>query len=472
MAETGGFAARQRWRETSAVSEARQIGGHAAAVLVGQLAVMSYGIVDTMIAGRYATESLAALSVASAVHITVVVALMGVLQAQLPIWAEMHGAGRSDQIGPSVRQALYVWVAASVVGIAVLLLPEPLLHVMQVPFSLHAEVADYLRLLAVGLPAALAFRLFGTLSQAIGKPRVVTMLQLASLAVKVPLSIALCFGVGPLPGLGLLGCAIGTLAASAMLFLAGLMLSRSDVAYRECRLWHRLEPPDAARLLVQLRLGLPTAAAITVEVSSFTLMALLIARMGATQSAAHQIAANLAAVLYMAPLSISIAASARISFWIGSGEPTRANAALRSAWGWIAASALFLAVTVLMLREFIAGLYTGHDAGLGPVAAELLFWVALYHLADAAQTLCVFVLRCFRVTVLPLVIYTVSLWGVGLGVGHALATHPHAWAAGWPAGAAAYWSAGLIALVLAALTLLWRLRVASRSLQKRSDRSA
>ncbi len=61
------------------------IARHAGTVLVGQLAVMAFGVTDTIIAGRYSENALAALSVGAAIFISVYVSLMGVLQALLPV---------------------------------------------------------------------------------------------------------------------------------------------------------------------------------------------------------------------------------------------------------------------------------------------------------------------------------------------------------------------------------------------------
>ena len=84
------------------MTERRTIMHHAATVLVGQLAVMAFGITDTWVAGRYADTALAALSVASATYITVHISLMGILQALLPVWAELQGAQKFSDVGRSV----------------------------------------------------------------------------------------------------------------------------------------------------------------------------------------------------------------------------------------------------------------------------------------------------------------------------------------------------------------------------------
>ena len=90
------------------MSELRIILRHAGTVLIGQLAVMAFGVADTMIAGRHSPQALATLSLASSIYISIYVALNGLVQALLPVWAELHGAGRHTALGRSVRQALYV----------------------------------------------------------------------------------------------------------------------------------------------------------------------------------------------------------------------------------------------------------------------------------------------------------------------------------------------------------------------------
>lgn len=178
---------------------------------------------------------------------------------------------------------------------------------------------QYLAVLAFALPAALLFRVYSTLNQALGKPQLVTWLQVASLFIKVPLSIWFTLGGAGLPAQGVVGCAWATLVVNYGLMLLGWAMLRRHAMYAPLQLWRALERPDGTQIARFLRLGLPAGLAILVEVTSFTLMALFIARQGALASAAHQIAANLAAVVYMVPLSLAIATSARVSYWRGAG---------------------------------------------------------------------------------------------------------------------------------------------------------
>jgi MATE family multidrug resistance protein len=319
-----------------------------------------------------------------------------------------------------VRQSLYLCAAAIALGMALLLFPAPLLRWTEVPAAMREDVEAYLRVLAFALAPALLFRVFSTLSQSLGKPQLVTWLQLASLGLKLPLSIWFAFGGAGLPAMGLVGCGWATLVVNYAMLGAAVWLLRSDPFYTGYRFWQRIEPPDWRALRQFARLGVPAGLSVLVEVTSFTLMALFIARLGTAASAAHQIAANLTAVAYMMPLSLSIATSARVSFWLGAGDAALARRACARGFELTVLFALLCAGAMAALRWQLAAVYSANPAVIA-LGATLLLATALYHLADALQTLCVFVLRCYHVTVMPLVLYCALLWGMGLGGGYLLA---------------------------------------------------
>jgi MATE family multidrug resistance protein len=439
------------------VSERRTIARHALTVLVGQLAVMAFGVTDTLVAGRFSEQALAALSVGAAVYITVFVALIGVLQALLPAWAELYGARRHRELGRSVRQALYLAAIGTAIGALALLFPGALLRWTEVPPALEGAVSDYLAVLVFALPPALLFRMYSTLNQSLGKPQLVTWLQAFSLLVKIPLTIWFIFGGLGLPAQGVVGCAWATVVVNYLMIAVAAWLLRTQDLYRPYEIWRRLEPPDWRVIREFARLGVPGGLAVMVEVTSFTLMSLFIARQGTVASAAHQIAANLAAVMYMVPLSLAIATSARVSYWLGTGDARKARLAIRTGFKLGLATAALMAACMALARWQIAALYSPNPEVVA-MAAGLLAWLAVYHLGDASQALCVFVLRCYRVAALPLVAYCVLLWGVGLAGGYALAYQSlgplpaqHSPAAFWAAGAVAL---ALLGPILAAI--LWR----------------
>jgi MATE family multidrug resistance protein len=439
------------------MTEIKTIAKHASSVLVGQLAVMAYGVADTVIAGRYSDAALASLSVGSAIYISVYVGLLGIVMALLPIWAEMRGASRFEEMGKSLRQSLYLSFLIVLLGMTALLFPGPLLRWAQVPDLMQGEVVRYLRVLAFAFAPALLFRVYSSFNQALGKPLLVTWLQVGALGLKIPLSIWLVGGGAGIEPMGAVGCAWATLIVSYALMALGLVMLRTQRLYRPFGIWRPMEKPDWRQIGEFARLGIPGGLAYMVEITSFTLMALFIARLGTTASASHQIAASLGAILYMVPLSMAIACSARVSYWLGAGHPDKAKRIVITSLQATMLIALLLGTTLFISRHVLASLYST-SPDIVRMGATLLAWVALFHLADATQALCSFLLRCYRITLKPLALYGILLWGMGLYGGYLMA---YEGLFGQPATqkAVSFWVTSTAALALVAvcfLLLLWR----------------
>ena len=437
--------------------EFKVIGQHAASVLVGQLAVMAFGVADTVIAGRYSDAALAAFSVGSALYISVYVGLVGIVQALLPIWAEMHGARKPEAVGRSLRQSLYLCGLITIAGMTALLFPGPLLKWAQVPELMLDEVQRYLSVLAFAFAPSLLFRVYGTFNQSLGKPLLVTGLQVGALLVKIPLSIWLVAGGGGVEPLGAVGCAWATLVINYLLLVLSVVMLRTQALYSPFRIWQRLERPDWQQISNFARLGIPGGLAYMVEVTSFTLMALFIAKLGTVASASHQIAASAAAVLYMMPLSMAIACSARVSFWLGANRPDHAKRVVILGLKLTTPLSLLLAAIIFIANKWLAGLYSSNPA-IVSLGTSLLTWVAFYHVADAAQALCAFLLRCYRITVTPLICYGVLLWGLGLYGGYQL-TYEGMAGRHATQSPISFWVASTLAISLVAIclwVLLWR----------------
>lgn len=439
---------------------------HASTVLVGQLAVVAFGVADTMIAGRYDPQALAVLSVSAAIYITVYVALLGVLQALLPLFAELHGAQQHADIGKTFHQGIYIWLFLSCFGVLVLLSPQFFMNWTDVPLALQEQSTAYLALLALALPAALFFRLYSSLNQSLGRPKSVTWIQAGGLLFKIPLSILLTFGFWGFPSMGLMGCAIGTVVVSYAMVIVAIWSLQTKPLYKPLKIWRPIDAPNWGKILHMAKMGLPNGLSITVEVTSFTLMALFIARLGTTASASHQIASNMAALCYMVPLSFSIAISARISYWKGAGNHESMMQALKVGFQFVLGLAAMVATVLWLFHTPIAHLYA-KDEAVALMSSELLLLIACYHLLDAMQALCFFVLRSFKITIAPMLVYSTMLWGIGLPGGYWLA-YEGLFGMGPLQAPHAFWLMNIFALIFVCAALLYLIRVSLKA-QKASQ---
>jgi MATE family multidrug resistance protein len=432
-------------------------------VLVGQVAVMLYGVVDTVMAGRFGTTELAAVGIGSSIYASISISLSGVLLALSPIAAQHYGAGRHGHIGEEVRQSAWLALALMLVAIPVMRHPDPFLVITQASPEVEAKARAYLEAIAWAVPSLLLFRLFQSFSTAVSRPRVVMGLNLVGLALKVPLNFVFMYGAFGIPGYGSQGLAIATAIASTATCVLAWSLVRSG-GYARYGVFERFSPPRWVKLRHLLAVGLPIGATFLVDVTAFTFMTLFIARLGPVYSAAHQVAANFAALLFMLPLALGNAAGVLVGQAIGARDLVRArDTGIRALWLCLALAG-GVCVLVLLGRGVIAGTYSSEPA-VQAIAAGLLGLVALYHVADALQAVAVNVLRGYKRTLLPMIAYALALWGLGLAGGVWLGLTPVN--LGWlgvetPLGAHGFWAAAIVGVAVGGAFVLGYFLVVSR----------
>lgn len=446
--------------------DAGRIAALAWPLFIGQLAVLAFSTVDTVMTARHSAVDLAALAVGGAVYITVFIGFMGVVLAVGPIAGQLFGAGRLHDAGRQLHQAMWLALGLSVIGCTLLLFPQPFLALSHAEGEVAEKVRGYLFALAFALPSALLFTAFRGFNTAVSRPKVVMALQFGALLLKVPLNALLVFGfeAGALrvPAFGAPGCGIATAIVMGLQFLAAWTLLRRDPLYRRFGLHERrIAPPDRASLAGLLKLGVPMGLSIGIEVTGFTFMAFFIARLGATPVAGHQIAVNIVSVLFMMPLALANATSTLVAQRIGAEDWRDAR---RIGWHGLQlaiAIAAAMGAAVYLTREGLMHAYT-HDAVIVAAAMPLLAWVILFHIADAAQTVASFTLRAYKIATVPVVIYASAIWGVGLGGGYLVGFDVTGLAPAWLHGARGFWAAATAGLTLAALGLcgflIWTLK--------------
>ncbi|MDR1647389.1 MAG: MATE family efflux transporter [Zoogloeaceae bacterium] len=440
---------------------ARRILGLAWPVLIAQTIAVGMMVVDTLVVGHFSTAHLAAVAVASGLYVTLALALGGVLQALAPIVGQHYGAGKYLRIASDIRQGLWLALFLALGGLALLLgATRALLALARLPPDVEAIAVTYLRVLALALPAMLGYRAFHAVATALGHPH--PLMTIACLETGLHAVLAWLLVGGHLPGLpplGAVGAAISQVVVTYVSLLWGVRLLLKDRRFTPFGFFAQWERPQAQAQKALLRLGLPMGISSLVEISAFTLMAIFVARLGAEAVSGHRIAANVSAFVYMLPLSLAIATATCVAQAVGARRE-------KLAWGagcaGIQLALIFSLVAAVLLYVFrfqIAALVTD-DARVVAISAGLMVFIACYLVFDAFQTLACFVLRAYKVSFLPLCVHLVIFWGVGLGLGYWLAFY--APAPLMPQGAAGFWEAAALAIVLSSVLLggllLWVVR--------------
>ncbi len=428
-------------------------------ILVGQLANVGMAVADVAMAGHASAQDLAGVALGSSVWMIVVVTLMGVMMSVNPTVAHHVGAGEFDRVPHVVRQGLWKAIGVGAVALVLVNLAALVFDQMALEPQVRAIATRFVHVTSAGLPAFACYRVLYGYSASLNQTKPMMAIALAALLLNCLFNWLLIFGHWGFPRLGGVGCAWSTMLC-IWFNLAGLLWwMRRSPAYRSTWPFDRFEAPHRERVSSLLMLGLPIGVTYFAESSAFSLIALLVAKFGSTQVAAHQIALNFSSLVFMVPLSLGIALLTRVGQALGAGDPRAAR--FRSAVGVGTAVSLAVVSAVLMaiFNQQIAAAYTD-DSTVASAATGLLLMAALFQVSDATQVSTSCAIRGYKVTRAPMVIHMTAFWGFALPLGCVLGLAPQwlPWHPAEPMQAQGFWIALVVGLTIAGGGLLLLLR--------------
>ncbi|WP_353324662.1 MATE family efflux transporter [Chitiniphilus shinanonensis] len=427
-------------------------------IMVGQLASTGTAFVDAVMAGHVSAGDLAAVSVGASIWVMMIVTLIGLTLAASPLIAHAVGGQRRAEIPGVAQQALYQGLVWGLIAWGVAWLAQPLLGHLGLEPLVEAKARGFVRAVTWALPGFALFRVLYGYSASLNATKPMMVIALSGLALNVPLNWVLIYGHFGMPALGAVGC--GWATAMCTWFTLALMVVWIKISpvYRDTDPLKHWRGIDWGLQWQLLKLGLPVGAMFFVEVSAFSGVALLMARLGTVSVAAHQVALNMASLTFMIPSALGTAMTVRVGQALGAGDPAYARFV---GWTGIRIGLAVASCTALLMivgNHVVASWYT-RDAAVLALAGSLLIFAGVFQLADATQVVAAGVLRGYKVTRQPMVVHVTAFWAIGLPLGYLLAFGGFGWA-GW--GARGYWLALVVALSFAAIALVLLFRRVSR----------
>ncbi len=387
-------------------------------VVLAELGWVLMGIVDTVFVGPLGPAAIGAVGTGSSMFIAVMVLGIGTLFALDTFVAQAFGAGRTDDCHRWLVAGLWLALVMSVLLVgaeiaAVDLLPRADIH----PDVLRL-LQPYLRALLWSAPPLLIYTVLRRYLQAMNAVRPIVIAVIVANIANALGNWMFVYGHWGAPALGTVGAAYATLVARVCLMVSlALVIVRRERGRRgvlDGPLW-----PDAGRMWQLLRLGVPAALQITLEVGVFTTAAALAARISPVALAANQIVLGIASFVFMVPYGLSSAAAVRVGQAIGRGDRP---AARRAGWSAIAlalVAALTIAGLLIGAREPLLRLFSQDPSVLG-VGATLLLLCAAFQPFDGCQAVATGALRGIGDTRTPMLCNLAGHWFIGLPVAYAL----------------------------------------------------
>lgn len=388
-------------------------------ILLGQLSQTSMGFVDTVMAGRVGPVDLAAVAVGSSLFIPIFLFLVGLLSAVTPLAAQAHGRRDSADIFHSLQQGIVVGLMCGILSMFLIWQLPPLFQILQVSPEIATPAKQYLFAVSWGMPFAGVFLALRSGGEGVSLTRLSMLASFSGLAVNIVANYVLIFGKLGFPAMGGVGCGWATAISMFAMMLAMIFLLQKSRVEGVIDLFRKIDRTIWRSMGQFLALGLPIGLSLFVECSIFAIISLLIARFGAEIVSAHQIALNFTSLLFMIPLSLSMALSIRVGFSIGRKQPVRLKRIVQTGLFLALCFACLTCFIIITCAESIALLYT-KEIAVREIAVHLLFFAALFQLSDAIQVNCCGALRGCKDTKVPMLLMIFAYWGIGLPVGYGI----------------------------------------------------
>lgn len=431
-------------------------------VLIASVAQTGMGFVDTIMAGGVSAIDMAAVSIAASIWLPSILFGVGLLMALVPVVAQLNGAGRQHKIPFEVHQGLILALLVSVPIIAVLFQTQFIIRFMDVEEAMATKTVGYMHAVIFAVPAYLLFQALRSFTDGMSLTKPAMVIGFIGLLLNIPLNWIFVYGKFGAPELGGVGCGVATAIVYWIMLLLLLFYIVTSKRLAHVKVFETFHKPQQKESL-QKRGRLQQENLSEIDGSTlFAVVALLVAPLGSTVVAAHQVALNFSSLVFMFPMSIGAAVSIRVGHKLG--EQDTKGAAIAANVGLMTglATACITALLTVLFREQIALLYTENQVVVA-LAMQLLLFAAIYQCMDAVQVVAAGSLRGYKDMTAIFHRTFISYWVLGLPTGYILGMTN--WLTEQPLGAKGFWLGFIIGLSAAALMLGQRLYW----LQKQSD---
>ena len=381
---------------------------------LGQIAMMT---TDLMLIGRLGDQMVAAAALGHTLLFSAFVIGTGIVSAVAPLAAQAYGAREPRMVRRAVRVGLWAALGLGLPLSLVQLQGEAILIALgQEPESARLA-AGYLTGLTWSLTPAWCFVALRGFMGAVNRPEPGLWIMLAAVPANAILAYALIHGAFGLPRLELLGAGLATTIINIAMCAAAIWVAYAMPPFRKYRIlgrFWRADWPLLGRLLI---VGAPVSGMLSLEYGVFAAGAMLMGWIGTVELAAHQIALQTAAILFMVPLGIGIAASVRVGHAAGRRDPAGARRAGFMAFALGTAFMATMTLVVILVRDLIPlaflGPLTDENRATAALAASLMVVGATFFIADGLQTIGAGALRGLQDTRVPFLYSAISFWAIG-----------------------------------------------------------
>lgn len=374
-------------------------------VVISRVGILTLGITDTVMVGRYASEHLAYLGIGMVPSNIYILIMIGLLMGTSVLVSNRFGAGQYDKTGEVLWHALPWGFAIGLIGFLFCYFGEFWL-LLTGQDAVLAEKGGHISIIAgLSLPLAAAHMTTGFFLEGIRNPRPGMVIMIAANIINIFANYFLVYGVYGFPELGAEGSIWATFIVRCMQVVAILSYVWFFIDHEKFGL---SKPKITWRGGTDLRrIGYASGISMGLENGAFNALVLFAGFLGTAAVAAHVIMINVFALFFMMGLGFGVATAVSVGNANGAGDMRQVTR-----WAWLGLSIQSVVMVVAGILMWVtaqqAGEFFSNDPAVYNLAAAMIAWVAMSLVFDTGQSLMAMALRARGDTWMPTFIHFIA----------------------------------------------------------------
>ncbi len=400
-------------------------------VITGLLGHTIVQLADNIMVGQLGTAELAAVSLGNSFVFIGMSLGIGFSTAITPLVAEADGSGNKANAKSALKHGLLLCTLIGLSLFAIIYACKPLMYHMNQPEDVVELAMPYLNLVALSLIPLVIFQAFKQFSEGLSQTKYPMYATVIANLINFALNYVLIFGHFGFPKMGIIGAAIGTLAARCFMVFYIWFLLKSKKKFEPYVSNFNFKIIEKKVINKILNLGFPSALQMFFEVAIFTAAIWLSGVLGKNTQAANQIALNLSSMTFMVGMGLGVAAMIRVGNQKGLLNFKELRRIALSIFLLTFLVEIVFAVVFLLGREWFPSLYLDIDntQNLADntevifLTAQLMLIAAFFQISDGIQVVVLGSLRGLQDVKIPTIITFVAYWLIGFPISYYLGLH-------------------------------------------------
>ncbi len=377
-------------------------------IIIGNIFMQLYQMVDSVIVGQYlGKEALAAVGASTPAVFAVIALVIGVGSGASVVISQYFGSGRLLKVRVTCDTLhIVLLVMGGVIGVFGWFCSDWMLRLMGLPEELVPLGEEYLRVYFAGVFLLFGFNTISAILRGVGDSRT----PLYFLAVAAVLNVVLDYWFIVSLEWGVASAAWATVISQGVAyFMSILYINRRDNIVFHINLW-RLK--FNKRILFQcLRYGLPTG--IQQTFIAFGMVALMgvVNHYGTDTIAAFSAGMRIDAFALIPAMNFSMALTSFTAQNIGAGRPDRAIKGLGATLLFSSLTCVLMTLVIVLFGDAFFRMFT-FDTAVIELGNSYLVTVSLFYLFYSTMFAINGMLKGAGAVIVPMLITFLALWGV------------------------------------------------------------